>query len=122
MYKFRWYSSAPNPVVFEVTNPDVLGLFGWQETSGKANNYSFNDFKPFFGEIEKQAGLAAQTEPETRNAFQRGVIKLRDVFGLYIQLSNTVQADDSPNFGKELQAFDLAIRPGIKAIRDKEAK
>jgi len=107
--------------IFEVTNPDVLGLFGWQETSGKANNYSFNDFKPFFGEIEKQAGLAAQTEPETRNAFQRGVIKLRDVFGLYIQLLNTVQADDSPDFGKELQAFDLAIQPGIKAIRDKEA-
>ena len=50
--------------VFEVTNPDVRGLFGWQETSGKANNYSFNDFKPFFGEIEKQAGLAAETEPK----------------------------------------------------------
>ncbi len=107
--------------VFEVTNPDVLALFGWQETSGKANNYSFNDFKPFFGELEKQAGLAAETEPETRNAFQRGIIKLRDILGLYIQLLNTVQADDSPDFGKELQAFDLVIQPGIQAIRDKEA-
>jgi ABC-type transport system involved in cytochrome c biogenesis permease subunit len=107
--------------VFEVTNPDVLGLFGWQETSGKASNYSFNDFKPFFGEIEKQAGLAAETDPETRNAFQRGIIKLRGVLGLYIQLSNTVQADDSPGFGKELQAFDSVIQPGIKAIRDREA-
>jgi ABC-type transport system involved in cytochrome c biogenesis permease subunit len=107
--------------VFEVTNPDVLGLFSWQETSGKPNKYSFNDFKPFFGEIEKQAGLAAQTEPETRNAFQRGIIKLRDVLGHYIQLLNTVQADDSPDFGKELQAFDLVIQPGIQAIRDREA-
>jgi ABC-type transport system involved in cytochrome c biogenesis permease subunit len=107
--------------VFEVTNPDVLGLFGWQETSGKASNYSFNDFKPFFGEIEKQAGLAAETDPETRNAFQRGIIKLRGVLGLYIQLSNTVQADDSPDFGKELQAFNSVIQPGIKAIRDREA-
>jgi len=107
--------------VFEVTNPDVRGLFGWQETSGKANNYSFNDFKPFFGEIEKQAGLAAETEPETRNPFQRAIIKLRDVLGLYIQLLNTVQPDDSPNFGKELQAFDLAIQPGMQAIRAREA-
>ena len=48
--------------VFEVTNPDILDLFGWQETKGKSNNYSFNDFKPFFGEIEKQAGLAGQAE------------------------------------------------------------
>ena len=107
--------------VFEVTNPDVRGLFGWQETSGKANNYSFNDFIPLFAELEKQAGLAAETEPDSRNAFQRGIIKLRAVLGLYIQLSNTVQADDSPDFGKELQAFDLAIQPGLKAIRDREA-
>ena len=88
--------------VFEVTNPDVRGIFGWQETSGKANNYSFNDFIPLFAELEKQAGLAAETEPDSRNAFQRGIIKLRAVLGLYIQLSNTVQADDSPDFGKEL--------------------
>jgi ABC-type transport system involved in cytochrome c biogenesis permease subunit len=107
--------------VFEVTNPDLLGLFGWQETSGKANNYSFNDFKPFFGAIEKQAGLAAETEPETRNPFQRAIIKLRDVLGLYIQLLNTVQPDDSPDFGKELQAFGLAIQPGMQAIRTREA-
>ena len=107
--------------VFEVTNPDVRGLFGWQETSGKANNYSFNDFKPFFGAIEKQAGLAAETEPETRNPFQRAIIKLRNVLGLYIQLLNTVQPDDSPDFGRELQAFNLAIQPGMQAIRARQA-
>ena len=105
--------------VFEVTNPDVRGLFGWQVTSGKTN--SFNDFKPFFGEIEKQAGLAAQMEAESRNAFQRGIVKLRDSLGLYIQLLNTVQPDDSSDFGKELQAFGLAIQPGMQAIRDREA-
>ena len=118
---FMMPENADGEKVFEVTNSDVLGLLGWQQTSGKANNYSFNDFKPFIGELEKQAGLAAETEPESRNAFQRGIIKLRAVLGLYIQLSNTIQADDSPDFGKELQAFDLAIQPGIKAIRDKEA-
>jgi ABC-type transport system involved in cytochrome c biogenesis permease subunit len=107
--------------VFEVTNPEVLALFGWQETAGKATNYSFNDFKPFLIKIEKQAASAVQTEPATRNAFQRGVIRLRDALGLYVQLLNTVQADDSPDFGKELQAFDLALRPGMQAIREREA-
>ena len=107
--------------VFEVTNPEVLGLFGWQDTGGKATNYSFNDFKPFLVEIEKQASLAARTEPATRSAFQRGIIKLRNALGLYVQLLNTVQADDSPDFGKELQAFDLALAPGMLAIREKEA-
>jgi ABC-type transport system involved in cytochrome c biogenesis permease subunit len=39
----------------------------------------------------------------------------------YVQLLNTVQADDSPDFGKELQVFDLALRPGTQAMLDKEA-
>jgi len=107
--------------VFEVTNPDVLDLFGWQESKDKSNNYSLSDLEPFVGEIEKQAGLAAQTEVETRNAFQRAIIKLRDALGLYIQLRNTVQPDDSPDFGKEIQAFTSTIQPGMQALRDKEA-
>jgi len=107
--------------VFEVTNPEVLGLFGWQETTDKATNYSFNDFKSYFVEIEKQAASAAQTEHAIRDAFQRSVIKLHNALGLYVQLLNTVQPDDSPDFGKELQAFDLALRPGLQAIREKEA-
>jgi ABC-type transport system involved in cytochrome c biogenesis permease subunit len=107
--------------VFEVTNPDVLDLFGWQETKGKSNNYSFNDFKPFFGEIEKQAGLAVQAEGDTQSAFQRAIIRLRDALLLYVQLKNTVQPEDSPDFGKEVHVFETAIQPGMQAIRDRNA-
>ena len=107
--------------VFEVTNPDILDLFGWREAKGKSNNYSLTDLQPFVGEIDKQAGLAAQTEAESRNAFQRAVIRLRDALGLYIQLRNTVQPDDSPDFGKEIQAFSSSIQPGMQAIQNKGA-
>jgi ABC-type transport system involved in cytochrome c biogenesis permease subunit len=107
--------------VFEVTNPDVLGLFDWQVSEGKSTDYSFNDFKPFFDEIEKQSNLAAQTEPERRTAFQRGIIRLRDALGLYIKLLSTVQDEDSPDFGKELRTFAQIIQPGMQAIRDREA-
>ena len=103
--------------VFEVTNPDILDLFGWQS----AGNYSFNDLQPFFGQIEQQAGQAAQIESEVRNAFQRGIIRLRDVLRLYLQLKNTVQAQDSPDFGKEIQIFQQTIQPGLQAVRDRDA-
>ena len=103
--------------VFEVTNPDILDLFGWQ----KPGNYSFNDLQPFFGQIEQQAGLAAQTDSEGRNAFQRGIIKLRDVLRLYVQLKNTIQAQDSPDFGKEVQIFQQIVGPGLQAVRDRDA-
>jgi ABC-type transport system involved in cytochrome c biogenesis permease subunit len=103
--------------VFEVTNPDILDLFGWQ----KAGTYSFNDLQPFFGQIEQQASQAAQIESEVRNAFQRGIIRLRGVLRLYLQLKNTVQAQDSPDFGKEIQIFQQTIQPGLQAVRDRDA-
>jgi ABC-type transport system involved in cytochrome c biogenesis permease subunit len=107
--------------LFEVSNQEILDLFGAQDAKGQFVSYSFNDLKPYFSEIEKQAGLAEQTEAETRNPFQRGIIKLRDSVRLYIQLKNTIQPEDSPDFGKEIQAFALAIQPGLNAVHDRNA-
>jgi ABC-type transport system involved in cytochrome c biogenesis permease subunit len=112
---------ADSAKVFEVTNPDLLDLFGWPEAKGKSSNYSFNDFKPFFGEIEKQAGLATQAGSETQSAFQRAIVRFRDALLLYVQLKNTVQPEDSPDFGREVQTFQTAIQPGMQAVRDRDA-
>ncbi len=112
---------ADGTKVFEVTNPDVLGLLGWQEGKGKSNSYSFNDFKPSFGEIEKQAELAARAESDGQSAFQRSIVRLRDALLLYVQLKNTIQPEDSPDFGKEVQTFESAIQPGMQAVRDRDA-
>jgi ABC-type transport system involved in cytochrome c biogenesis permease subunit len=107
--------------LFEVSNQEIMDLFGSQDAKGQFVSYSFNDLKPFFSEIEKQSGLAEQTEAETRNPFQRGIIKLRDSLRLYLQLKNTLQAEDSSDFGKEMLAFALAIQPGLKAVHDRDA-
>jgi len=37
--------------VFEVTNPDILDLFGRQDFSGKPVSYSYNECAPFLAEI-----------------------------------------------------------------------
>ncbi len=107
--------------LFEVSNQDILDLFGSPDAKGQFVSYSFSDLKPFFGEIEKQAGLAEQTEAETRNPFQRGIIKLRESLRLYLKLKNTVQAEDSSDFGKEIVTFALAIEPGLNAVHDRDA-
>jgi ABC-type transport system involved in cytochrome c biogenesis permease subunit len=103
--------------IFEVTNPDMLDLFGWH----KAGTYSFNDLQPFFAKIEEQAGQAAQTDADAQNAFQRGIVRLRDVLRLYVQLKNTIEPQDSPDFGKEVQVFQQAIQPGLEAVRNRDA-
>src|ERR1700756_36314 len=107
--------------VFEVTNPDILGLFGRQEANGKPVSYSYNDCQLFLSEIGKQAESATQTEPQARNAFQRGILKLRDALRIYLLLKNSIQAEDSPDFGRELQVFEQVLQPGMQAVRDREA-
>jgi ABC-type transport system involved in cytochrome c biogenesis permease subunit len=107
--------------LFEVSNQEIIDLFGSQDAKGQFVLYSFNELKPFFGEIEKQAGLATQTEAETRNPFERGIIKLRDSLRLYLELKNTLQAEDSPDFGEEIRTFAAIIRPGLQAVRDRDA-
>jgi ABC-type transport system involved in cytochrome c biogenesis permease subunit len=112
---------ADTAKLFEVSNQEILDLFGSQDAKGQFVPYSFDDLKPYFGEIEKQAGQAAQADPETRNPFQRGILKLRDSLRLFLQLKNTLQAEDSPDFGKEIEAFGMVIKPGMQAVRDRDA-
>ena len=107
--------------VFEVTNPDIFALFGRQDVSAKPVSYSYEECVPFLGEIVKQAKLATQTEAQSRNAFQRGILKLRDGLRIYLLLKNSIQAEDSLDFGRELQVFEQVLQPGIRAIRDREA-
>jgi ABC-type transport system involved in cytochrome c biogenesis permease subunit len=107
--------------VFEVANPDILALFGQQDANGKPVSYSYNDCVPVLGEIGRQASLATQTEAQGRNAFQRGILKLRDALRIYLLLKNSIQAEDSPDFGRELQVFEQVLQPGIRAVRDREA-
>jgi ABC-type transport system involved in cytochrome c biogenesis permease subunit len=107
--------------LFEVSNQDILDLFGATDASGRFVTYSFDDLKPYFSEIDKQAGLADQTEPEVRNPFQRGIIKLRDSLRLFLQLKNTLQAEDSPDFGREIEVFAGAIQPGLNAVHARDA-
>jgi ABC-type transport system involved in cytochrome c biogenesis permease subunit len=107
--------------VFEVSNPDIVALFGQQNSTGKPVSYSYNDCVALLSEIGRQAGLATQTEAEGRNAFQRGMLKLRDALRIYLLLKNSIQAEDSPDFGRELQVFERVLQPGIQAVRDREA-
>jgi ABC-type transport system involved in cytochrome c biogenesis permease subunit len=107
--------------VFEVTNPDIVALFGQQDFSGKPVSYAYNDCAPVLSEIGRQAGLATQTEAQGRNAFQRGILKLRDALRIYLLLKNSIQAEDSPDFGRELLVFEQVLQPGIQAVRDREA-
>ncbi|MBV8815873.1 MAG: cytochrome c biogenesis protein CcsA [Verrucomicrobia bacterium] len=111
---------ADSAKLFEASNPDILKILGSPNAQGFVL-FSFTELKPYFDEIEKQAGLAERTEPESRNPFQRGIVKLRAGLRLYLELKNTIQAEDSRDFGKEIEAFGRAIQPGLNAVRNRVA-
>ena len=110
---------ADNLRVFLITNPDVLGLFGW--SNRKEKYFTFNELAASRDAIQKQSESAEQTEPQVRNAFQREIIKLKDALMLYLRLKNSLQVEGSSDFGKEVAAFERVIPPGMQAIRDRDA-
>jgi ABC-type transport system involved in cytochrome c biogenesis permease subunit len=105
--------------VFEIANPEVLDLFGWGNR--KETLFSFDDFRPFLPEIEKQATAAEQADAQTRNAFQRETVKLRNALLLYLRLKNSVQVEGSPDFAREVAGFEQVIGSGLQAIQDRDA-
>jgi ABC-type transport system involved in cytochrome c biogenesis permease subunit len=106
---------ADTAKVFYINNPDVLDLAGFSER--KETLYSFNDLRPSLTQIENQSRLAAQVDSETRNPFQRDILKLREALLLYVRLKNSVQAEGSSDFAKEVNLFAGVIGPGLQSIR-----
>ena len=104
--------------VFFINNPDVLDLLGFSDRKEKL--YSFNELKPSLVQIENQSTLATQVDNETRNPFQRDILKLRNALLLYLRLKNSVQVEGSPDFAKEVDVFAQIIGPGLESVKARD--
>ncbi len=105
--------------VFPITNPDVRDLFGWRDNATKT--FSFADLKSYLGKIEEQSALAGRIDAAQRTAFQREILKLRERLLLYLRLKNSIQMEDSPDFGRELAEFQNILAPGLAAMDAEKA-
>lgn len=103
---FRPQTADAYPV-FEIDDPDVLGLLGIQQTSKR--RYSFNDLTPHLETIETQSQRAAAARPEQRSRFQSAVVSLQSRLILYQKLQNTLQISSVAEWGKELETFEEAL-------------
>jgi ABC-type transport system involved in cytochrome c biogenesis permease subunit len=102
---FRPARAADEPV-FNIDDPDVLGLLGMQQT--KQRYFSFRTLAPRLAEIQKQAQVVQAIEAKDRTRFQGAVATLWSRVYLYYQLANTVQLISGEG---GLQA-ELASAPG----------
>jgi ABC-type transport system involved in cytochrome c biogenesis permease subunit len=86
--------------VFQIDDPDVLGLIGLPQTSQR--RFAFNTIAPHLEAIEKQAVAAERIDAKQRDRFQSAVTNLANRIFLYFKLKNTVQLAGSPGLLVEL--------------------
>ena len=107
--------------IFLIHHPDIiselkLGDVGIEKSG--LRYYTFNEIKPQFEEIMKQAQSAdAVEEAAQRSTFQKQVLKLANAINLYLRLKNSIQPEGTSNFVELLAEYQSAMPAGIAAIR-----
>jgi ABC-type transport system involved in cytochrome c biogenesis permease subunit len=100
--------------VIEIDDPDVLGVFGIQQSAQR--RYSFIDLQPHLAELENQASRAEAVRPEQRSRYQTALLRLWGKVILYWRLQNSLQlaGPDATlpgvkNQMQEVAAYELAL-------------
>ncbi len=105
---------------FLVTNPDVLGLFGRQQETGK-KHYSFNEIAPFAAQIDTQASHADKVDSSQRSPYQTAIINLRNAVMIYQRIKNSLNPGNAIDFVAEIELFKSVVGPGVQAVELRQA-
>jgi ABC-type transport system involved in cytochrome c biogenesis permease subunit len=104
--------------VFVVQNAEVLGLFGWEQSDRKY--FSFAEFAPFLKQIDDQGEQSEKLEGVQRSAYQSAILNLRNGLVLYQRLKNSINPEETDNFGAELKTFASTVPGAAKAARQRQ--
>jgi ABC-type transport system involved in cytochrome c biogenesis permease subunit len=88
--------------IFQIDDPDVLGLLGMPHTSQR--RFSFTAIAPHLEQLERQAAAAERIDAKQRTRFQGAAVNLAERIFLYFKLKNTLQLAGSPGLLVELAA------------------
>jgi hypothetical protein len=105
-------AAADRYPVFVISNAEVLGLFGWEQTDRKY--FSFHELQPFLKQIDEQGEQADKLESVQRSAYQTAILNLRNALILNQRLKNTLRPDDANDFTKESAIMRLQSRQPVK--------
>ncbi len=91
---------AARQKVFQIDDPEVLGLLGLPQTSERC--FALATLAPHLDEIERQARAAQPIEPKRRTPFQSAILMLFERLSLYYRLQNTIQLAGTPGLLTEV--------------------
>jgi len=111
-------STADTYPAFVINNPEVLGIFGWQQ--GEREFFSYAELSPFLQKIDEQARQSESVDSSERSPFQTAVVNLRNALLVYQRLQRGLQPDDAHDFASEIAGFEKIVAPGMEAMRKRE--
>jgi len=106
-------SVADSYPAFVINNPEVLGLFGWQQNERKY--FSYAELQPFLEKIDGQGKTVESVESAKRTPYQTAIFNLRNSMILYQRLKNSLQPEVVDGFADEIEAYLKAMPAGIEA-------
>jgi cytochrome c-type biogenesis protein CcsB len=110
--------TADGRKVFRIDNLELLGMLKLQEGE---KYFSFNQLRPNFDQINKEAERIDKIASSDRSAFERQLMRLYNGMMLYQRLKLSLRPTDSDDFVAELAAYQKAIEPGVAAVQASQA-
>lgn len=105
--------------IFRIDNPEVLGLFGWEQKNDKY--FSFNELSPHLDSVVKQVSQINK-EKELRTVFEQQLYNLYQSLLAYNRLIAMISTVGKPEMlEQEYATWTASITPGMQAIRTQEA-
>ena len=107
--------AADGHPAFVINNPEVLGLFGWEQNERKY--FSYAELVPFLEKIDAQARQVENVESAKRTPYQTAISNLRNSLILYQRLKNSMRPEGTRDFAGEIAACMKAAPAGLEAAR-----
>ena len=100
---------------FAINNPEVLGLFGWQQ--GERKYFSFAELGPFLAKIDEEGQQAGGMESAQRSPYQIAIYNLRNALIVYQQLKHSAQPEEAQDFAAEVEAYGTLVPIALEAMK-----
>ncbi len=124
MEVFMNREQADNRYLFVINHPDLrslLKLEGGVEKSG-LHFFRFNDLRDRLDSLRTEAMRVDKMDASLRSPFDRAALQLHHSWVLYMRLKNTLQPEDTTDFGKELDDYMSLATAARTAIQSAQAK
>jgi ABC-type transport system involved in cytochrome c biogenesis permease subunit len=113
--------AADTRYIFRIDNQEVLGQL---KLPIERKYFSFNEIRPNFAEIHKEARriIGQKIEEQAQTPFEKGAMKVYSSVNLYYRIKNSLRFEGISNFVAKIEQDQVDIAPGLAALRQAEGK